>query len=75
MRHAFEEFVTIQENRKLTTIENDRLVQPVSMAEVVTARTGINQHKEAGPDGLNNDFYKTLKLFWSRRWLSSVTSY
>ena len=58
MRQAFEEFVTIQENRKLTTIENDHLLQPVCMAEVVTARTGLNQHKEAGPDGLKYDFYE-----------------
>ena len=58
MRQAFDEFVTILAARKLTSVHNNSLLQPVSLAGVVTAITGFNLHKAAGPDGLNNDSYK-----------------
>ena len=58
MLQAFEEFFTIPAARKLTSVHNNSLLQPVSLAEVVTAITGLNWHKAAGPDGLNIDFYK-----------------
>ena len=58
MRQAFEEFVTITAARKLTSVHNMSLLHPLSLAKVDTAITGLNRHKAAGPDGLNNDFYK-----------------
>ena len=57
MLQAFEEFFTIPAARKLTSVHDKSLLQPVSLAEVVTVITGLNRHKAAGPDGINNDFY------------------
>ena len=58
MRQAFEAFVTIPANRKMTLIENSSLLQPICLDDVVAAIAGLHRHKAAGPDGLNNDFYK-----------------
>ena len=34
------------------------MLQPITEAEVLLAVTCLKRHKSAGPDGLNNDFYK-----------------
>ena len=43
---------------KLSGDDNMAIFSCVTEAEVLTAVTSLSRHKAAGPDGLNNDFYK-----------------
>ncbi|KAG3022251.1 hypothetical protein PC121_g6546 [Phytophthora cactorum] len=58
MENEFDKFVRIPEKRKLSMAENDILMAPVTLQEVIDAITALNRHKSAGPDGINNDLFK-----------------
>ena len=44
--------------RMLTQNDNELLMEPFSLAEVLEATTSLFRHISAGADGLNNDFIK-----------------
>ncbi|KAE9299141.1 hypothetical protein PF008_g23329 [Phytophthora fragariae] len=54
----FDKFVTIPNERRLTPADNRHLMQEITQEEVILAIRSLNRHKAAGPDGLNNDFFK-----------------
>jgi hypothetical protein len=58
MTTEFDKFVSIPAERKVSQSENADLMQEITRGEVIQAFTELNHHKAAGPDGLNNDFYK-----------------
>ena len=49
--------MTIPPEQRITDLDNDLILQPITEAEVLSAITGLKR-KAAVPDGLNNDFYK-----------------
>ncbi|KAE9032264.1 hypothetical protein PR003_g5465 [Phytophthora rubi] len=54
----FKQFVRIPRERELSTGDNEHMMGPITEAEILAAIAALNRHKAAGPDGLNNDFYK-----------------
>ncbi|KAG3117770.1 hypothetical protein PI125_g3462 [Phytophthora idaei] len=54
MKNEFDKYVRIPEQRKLSMAENDILMAPVTLQEVIDAISTLNRHK----DGLNNDLFK-----------------
>jgi len=54
LEREFDAFVTIQ----LKAEHNTALLHEITPQEVIRAVASLNRHKAAGPDGLNNDFYK-----------------
>ncbi|KAE9273288.1 hypothetical protein PR003_g29950, partial [Phytophthora rubi] len=54
----FDKFVTIPNERRLTPADNRHLMQEITQEEVILAIRSLNRHRAAGPDGLNNDFFK-----------------
>lgn len=55
---AFKAFVKIPEERFLTANDNQDLLADFTESEVLEAVAALSRQKAAGPDGLNNDFYK-----------------
>ena len=55
---AIRRFVRVPSALKLSGDDNMAIFSCVTEAEVLTAVTSLSRHKAAGPDGLNNDFYK-----------------
>ena len=51
-------FASVPPVQRLTSDDNERLLRPFTDAEVLAAVVRLNRRKSAGPDGLNNDFYK-----------------
>lgn len=58
---AVQRFVRIPTERILLKADNEALLAKFSEAEVLAAVSSLNRHKSAGPDRLNNDFYKDTK--------------
>uniref|UniRef100_A0AAV1TRZ0 Uncharacterized protein n=1 Tax=Peronospora matthiolae TaxID=2874970 RepID=A0AAV1TRZ0_9STRA len=57
---AFDAFVQVPASRCLSAFDNGMLIWVISLTEVITAIKGLNRHKAAGMDGLNNDFFQGL---------------
>ena len=55
---AIQQFVHIPTERVISNAANAALLAEFSEAEVLTAIAGLSRRKSAGPDGLNNDFFK-----------------
>ena len=47
--------------RMLTQNDNELLMEPFSLAEVLQAIASLSRHKAAGADGLSNDFIKDFQ--------------
>jgi hypothetical protein len=58
LEEEFDRFVSIPTSRRVTQQQNTALMQEITEDEVIQAVTALKRHKAAGPDGLNNDFYK-----------------
>ena len=52
------EFASVPPEQRLTSDDNKRLLRPITDAEALAAVVKLHRRKSAGPDGLNNDFYK-----------------
>ena len=52
---ALQQFATISTKQRLTALDSDRLLRPISEAKVLLAVYGLSLHKAASEDGLNND--------------------
>ena len=50
--------VTISEDKRLSRLDNERLLRPITEAEMLLEVQELSRQKSAGQDGLNNDFYK-----------------
>ena len=55
---AMLDFVSVPNDRLISTAANNGLMVDVTENEVLQAITELSRHKASGPDGLNNDFYK-----------------
>lgn len=55
---AVKQFVHIPTKRVILKADNAALLVEISEAEVLIAIAGLSRRKSAGPDGLNNDFFK-----------------
>ena len=55
---AMHKFVTIPEDKRLSCLDNERLLRPITEAEVLLAVQELSRHKSAGQDGPYNDFYR-----------------
>ena len=53
---AFDAFIQVIANRCVSAFDNGMLMKTISLNEVITAIEGLNRHKAAGTDGLNNVF-------------------
>ena len=58
LQAAIQVFVTVPDERRLSSAANAALVAEITEAEVLQAVSELSRHKTAGPDGLNNDFFK-----------------
>jgi hypothetical protein len=58
LERELDAFVTIPEDRQLKAEHNTAMLHEITPQEVIRAVASLNRHKAAGPDGLNNDFYK-----------------
>ena len=64
LRMKINAFATIPAERRLSVSANHALMADFSEGDVLHAIMALSRHKSAGPDGLNNDFYKdTSALF------------
>ncbi|GMF48220.1 unnamed protein product [Phytophthora fragariaefolia] len=54
------QIVRIPPDRKVSHSNNELLMAEIDEAELTQAVRSLQRHKVAGPDGLNNDFYKDL---------------
>ena len=57
-------FASVPPNQILTADDNERLLRSFTEAEVLSDVIRLNRHKSAGPDGLNNIFYKIWRHLW-----------
>ena len=57
MATELDQFVQIPVDRRLSAADNVSLLRVISSDEVILAITALQRHKEAGADGLNNDFF------------------
>lgn len=58
LEREFDKFVTIPADRLHSGDDNTMLMKEITHEEVIQAITALIRHKAAGPDGLNNDFFK-----------------
>ena len=58
LRRKIRAFATIPAERRLSYLTNHALMVNFSEGDVLQALSDLSRHKSAGPDGLNNDFYK-----------------
>jgi len=58
LRTRLRSFVKIPTGKKVSQAENDSLLKEITAEDMTKALRGLNRNKGAGPDGLNNDFYK-----------------
>ena len=58
LAETIERFATIPSERVLPSEDNTGLLDEITDADVLSAIAGLSRQKSAGPDGLNNDFYK-----------------
>ena len=64
LRRKIHAFATIPAERRLSTSANHALMADLFKGDVLQAISALSRHKSAGPDGLNNVFYKdTSALF------------
>lgn len=52
---------TIPIDRRVTAANNSALTAEMDVEDVLEAIAALNREKAAGPDGLNNDFYKDVQ--------------
>ena len=57
LQYEFQALATIPAGRKLKQTDNDSLLRPVHLSEIIAATAGLHRHKAAGMYGFNNDFY------------------
>jgi exonuclease III len=61
LESEFDSFVQVPASRRVTQKQNTELMETITTAEVIKAISDLNRHKAAGPDGLNNDFFKDIE--------------
>ena len=54
---SLQHFATIPMEQRLAALHNDRLLWPITEAEVLLAAHGLSRHKAASEGGFNNIFY------------------
>ena len=61
--------------RMLTQNDNELLMEPFSLAEVLQAIASLSRHKAAGEDGLSNDFIKDFQELLAPALVTIGTTY
>ena len=58
MGREFDDFVQIPGSRRVSAFDNGIPMSEIDLSEVIVAIEGLNRHKAAGADGINNDLFK-----------------